>query len=234
MLPAPDTLTGERKLVTILGCTLVHDPALPDRLGLDALHSLMRALYGLARSEVHQYGGTLQHVAGDRFMALFGVPVAQEDHTRRAVLAALGLVQRVAAHRATHGSPPGDALAVRIGLHTGLVAVGGIGDDMEVASAVVGDTASLAAALQERAEPGTILVSDTTARLVQGLVDVEALGPVPVGEQRMPVVAYKVLGIRPQRAPVAPHARSGGKVLNASHTEIRIRSPSTLHRAHAS
>jgi DNA-binding winged helix-turn-helix (wHTH) protein/class 3 adenylate cyclase len=139
MLPSPDALPGERKMVTILGCALVHGPAQHDRLGLDALHRLMRALYALARSEVHRYGGMLQHVAGDRLMALFGVPVAQEDHARRAVLAALGLLQRVAAHRATCGSPPGDALAVRIGLHTGLVAVGGIGEEAEGAAAVVGD-----------------------------------------------------------------------------------------------
>jgi predicted ATPase/class 3 adenylate cyclase/DNA-binding winged helix-turn-helix (wHTH) protein len=205
MLPCPDALAGERKIATILGCSLVHDPALRDRLGLDTLHSLMRVLYGLARNEVHRYGGTLQHMAGDRFIALFGVPMAQEDHARRAVLAALALLQRVSAQRATHGSPPGDPLAVRMGLHTGLVAVGGVGDEAEVAAAVVGDTATLAAALQEHAEPGTILVSDTTARLVQRLVEVEALGPVPVGEQRMPVVAHKVLGIRPQRAPVALH-----------------------------
>jgi adenylate cyclase len=89
------------------------------------LHSQMRALYALAQSEVDRYGGTLQHVAGDRFIALFGVPVALEDHARRAVLAALGFLQRVSAPRATLLSPRGEALAVRIGLHTGLVAVGG-------------------------------------------------------------------------------------------------------------
>jgi class 3 adenylate cyclase/tetratricopeptide (TPR) repeat protein len=205
MLPSPDALAGERKMVTILGCTLVPGPALHERLGLDALHSLMRVLYALARSEVHRYGGTLQPVAGDRFMALFGVPMAQEDHARRAVLAALGLLQQVSVHRATCGSPPGDALAVRMGLHTGLVAVGGIGEEAEGAAAVVGDTATLAAALQEHAAPGTILVSDTTARLVRGVVDVEAMGSVPVGGQPTPVMAYQVLGIRPQRVPVAPH-----------------------------
>jgi hypothetical protein len=124
------------------------------------------------------------------------------------VLAVLGLLQRVSAHRATLLSPPGEALAVRIGLHTGLVAVGGIGEEVEVAAAVVGDTATLAVALQEHTEPGTILVSDTTARLVQGVVDVEAVEAVeavPVGRQLTSVMAYKVLGIRPQRAPVAPH-----------------------------
>jgi class 3 adenylate cyclase/DNA-binding winged helix-turn-helix (wHTH) protein len=203
MLSSLGALAGERKMVTILGCTLVHGPALRDRPGLDTLHSLMRALYALTRSEVHRYGGLLQHVAGDRLMALFGVPVAQEDHAQRAVLAALGLLQQVSVHRATCGAPPGDSLGVRIGLHTGLVAVGGLGDEAAVAPAVVGDTATLAAVLQAHAEPGTILVSDTTARLVQGLVDVEAVAAVPLGGQPTTVMAYKVLGVRPQRTPTA-------------------------------
>jgi class 3 adenylate cyclase/DNA-binding winged helix-turn-helix (wHTH) protein/tetratricopeptide (TPR) repeat protein len=200
----PRAADGERKLVTLLGCALVHAPTLGNQRGLDALHSQMRALYALARSEVHQYGGTLQHVTGDRFMALFGVPAAQEDHAWRAVLAALGLLRRVAVPPATLGVPAGAALAVRMGLHTGLVAVGGIGDEAAVVD-VVGDTATLATALQEHAAPGTILCSATTARLVQAVVEMEAVGPVPAGEQGAPVMAYKVLGGRPAWAPAAPH-----------------------------
>jgi len=202
---AADAVAGERKLVTLLGCTLVHSPTLGDQQGLDALHSQMRALYTLARGEVEQYGGRLLHITGDRFMALFGVPVAQEDHAQRAVLAALGLLHRVAAYQANPAASPGDTLVVRLGLYTGLVAVGGIGDEVEAATAVVGDTAILTTALQEHAAPGTILCSDTTARLVQAVVDMEAVGSLPGGGQPAPVVIYKVLGRLLQRSPVAPH-----------------------------
>src|SRR5262249_14263578 len=82
-LPVTGVADGERKLVTLLGCALVHTVALRTRLGLDALHSRMRTLYALAQREIQQYGGTLHHVAGDRLLAVFGAPLAYEDHARR-------------------------------------------------------------------------------------------------------------------------------------------------------
>jgi len=98
-LPGTGVADGERKLVTLLGCTLIHTAALRSRLGLDALHSRMRTLYVLAQREIQQYGGTLHHVVGDRLLAVFGAPLAYEDHARRAVLAALGILRRLTEHR---------------------------------------------------------------------------------------------------------------------------------------
>ena len=98
-LPVTGVADGERKLVTLLGCALVHTVALRTRLELDALHSRMRTLYALAQREIQQYGGTLHHVMGDRLLAVFGAPLAHEDHARRAVLAACGLRQRLMAHQ---------------------------------------------------------------------------------------------------------------------------------------
>jgi DNA-binding winged helix-turn-helix (wHTH) protein/tetratricopeptide (TPR) repeat protein len=200
--PAPPTLVGERKPVTILCCglaapTTVHEPPT-----LDALHRFMRALYELARSEMQRYGGTLQHLAGDRLMILFGVPVAQEDHARRAVLAALGLHQRLCAGREALHLPSGEHLSVRMGLHTGLVAVGGIDAAREMAAAVIGDIELVARALQEIAEPDSILCSDTTARQVQGTVYLEAVRPVQGARQSSPIMVHKVLGVGPRRSPV--------------------------------
>ena len=95
-------------------------------MGLDALHRQMRTLYTLTQEEVHRYGGTIHHVAGTRLLALFGAPVAQEDHARRALLAAWGLHQRLAASR--RGDPAAEPLTACLGLHTGLMVLGGIGD----------------------------------------------------------------------------------------------------------
>jgi class 3 adenylate cyclase len=159
---------AERKLVTILCCTLVDALALSKQLDLDALHSLMRVLYDLAWGAVCQYGGTIQPVAGDRFLAVFGVPVAHEDHARRGVLAALELQQRLHANRRAFGAPVGASLAVRMGIHTGLAVVGGMGRD--TVATVVGETTIIASTLQEMAEPGTILCTDAAARLMQGAV----------------------------------------------------------------
>jgi DNA-binding winged helix-turn-helix (wHTH) protein/class 3 adenylate cyclase len=97
--PVQDVPGGERKLVTLLGCTLARATALQARVGLDALHRQMRTLYTLTQEEVHRYGGTLHHVSGTRLLAVFGAPVAQEDHARRVLLAAWGLHQRLAASR---------------------------------------------------------------------------------------------------------------------------------------
>jgi DNA-binding winged helix-turn-helix (wHTH) protein len=123
--PSPPTPVGERKLVTILCCGLAAQPTVREHLGLDVLHRLMRELYELTRSEIQRYGGTLQHVAGDRLVIVFGVPMVQEDHARRAVLAALGLQQRLCTSQDALRSPSGEHVGVRMGLHTGLVAVGG-------------------------------------------------------------------------------------------------------------
>jgi class 3 adenylate cyclase/DNA-binding winged helix-turn-helix (wHTH) protein len=191
---------AERKPVTILCCTLVDALALSKQLELDALHSLMRLLYDLAWGAVCQYGGTIQPVAGDRFLAVFGVPVAHEDHAQRAVLAALELQQQLHANRLTLGTSAGESPAVRMGIHTGLAVVGGIGHD--TVATVVGETTIMAATLQEMAEPGTILCTDATARLMQGAVRLEVVQAGQATGQPMPVKAYRVLGLGLQRSPV--------------------------------
>ena len=124
--PVPDGPGGERKLVTLLGCSLAQAAALQARAGLDALHSQMRTLYTLAQQEVQRYGGSIHSMAGTRLLAIFGAPMTQEDHARRALLAAWGLHQRVAASRS--GVPAEEPLAVCLSLHTGLMILGGIED----------------------------------------------------------------------------------------------------------
>jgi predicted ATPase/class 3 adenylate cyclase len=196
------------------------------RIDLDALHSLLLALHALAQDVVRQYGGRLHPVMGERLMAMFGVPVAHEDDARRAVRVALELRWRLSARQERLGTAPGAPLALHMGLHTGLVVVGGMrnGDDADTAAAVVGDVVSLATALQERAEPGTILCSDATARLIQGTVRLEALGSLQVPGQPVPVETYTVLGRSSQRSPVE---RYRGRVL--SPFVGREREMTTLH-----
>src|SRR6266702_1765351 len=112
-------------------------------------------------------------------MALFGAPVAHEDHARRAVLAALALQRTLHEHHATLGQPQSMACQFRMGLNTGLVVVGSIGDNLRMDYTAVGDTTNLAARLQQVAEPDTILISETTRRLVQGAASPMA-APCPI------------------------------------------------------
>jgi hypothetical protein len=165
------------------------------------MHTLLNRFFEFALNEVHRYEGTINQFLGDGFMALFGAPIAHEDHARRGVLSALAL-QR-ALKGADLGKPYGEACTFRMGLNSGLVVVGSIGDNLRMDYSAIGDTTNLASRLQHVAEPGTILVSESTARLVQGAVRLEALAPVEVKGKTEPVPIYKVIGTFPRRSPIA-------------------------------
>jgi class 3 adenylate cyclase/tetratricopeptide (TPR) repeat protein len=193
---------GERKQVTVLFCDLVSSTALADRIGPEAMHALLRTFFELALGEVHRYGGTINQFLGDGFMALFGAPVAHEDHARRAVLSALSLRRALeqsgldpagSAAPGLDAEPPAD-LAVRMGLNTGWVVVGALGDHLRMDYTAVGDTTNTAARLQQLAAPGAILISEATRSLAGTEVKVESLGPAMVKGKPSPVTAYRVLG----------------------------------------
>ncbi len=188
-------LEGERKQVTVLFCDLVGSTALAERLGPETMHILLNRFFELALGEVHRYEGTINQFLGDGFMALFGAPLAHEDHARRAVLAALGLERLLDEHHLEIADAHGVDLHVRMGLNTGWVVVGGIGDQLRRDYTAVGDTTNLAARLQQLAEPGTILVSESTSRALQGDVQLEALPPMHVKGKEGSIQAYRVLGI---------------------------------------
>ncbi|HKH46709.1 MAG TPA: adenylate/guanylate cyclase domain-containing protein [Thermoanaerobaculia bacterium] len=193
-------LEGERKQVTVLFCDLVGSTALAERLGPEVMHLLLNRFFELALGEVHRYEGTINQFLGDGLMALFGAPIAHEDHARRAVLAALGLQKAIRDQRADLGERYGIELKVRMGLNTGWVVVGGIGDHLRTDYTAVGDTTNLAARLQQIAEPGSVLVSETTWRMVQGEVQAEALSPTQVKGKAAPVQAFRVLGLAASQA----------------------------------
>src|SRR6266404_7458383 len=127
ILTSRGALEGERKPVTVLFCDLVSSTGLAERLGADRMHALLGAFFERALGEVHRYEGTINQFLGDGFMALFGAPIAHEDHARRAVLAAVTLQRTLRAHHAELGEPHGVACQFRLGLNTGLVVVGSIG-----------------------------------------------------------------------------------------------------------
>jgi class 3 adenylate cyclase/tetratricopeptide (TPR) repeat protein len=188
-------LEGERKQVTVLFCDLVGSTSLAERLGPETMHLLLNRFFELALSEIHRYEGTINQFLGDGFMALFGAPITHEDHARRAALAALGLQKLLQEHRAELGERNGAELRVRMGLNTGWVVVGGIGDQLRRDYTAIGDTTNLAARLQQIAEPGNILVSEDTSRFLQGSARLEALPPFLVKGKEAPVRAFRLLGV---------------------------------------
>jgi len=186
--------TGERKLVTVLCCTLdlseddptAHDP--------EARYTLLQALVDVATPAIHHYGGRLQTVGAEGLVAVFGVPQILEDHAPRAVQAALELQHRLPA------LAPRGGLALRMGLHTGVAVVGHLGD-ATAAPYVDGEVVAVAMRLGHEAPTGAIVVSEAIARLVRYLVQLELLRPGPQPRPAGSLAPYQVLGLRPQRSP---------------------------------
>jgi class 3 adenylate cyclase/tetratricopeptide (TPR) repeat protein len=194
ILSSRSALEGERKQVTVLFCDLANSTSLAELIGPEAMHGLLDGFFDLALSEIHRYEGTINQFLGDGFMALFGAPLAREDHPRRAVLAALG-IQRALQERRNNEEPTGGKdLDVRMGLNTGLVVVGKIGDNLRMDYTAVGGTTHVASRLEQLAEPGSIVISEATYRLVRGYVRVEDLGAVSVKGKTDAIQAYKVIG----------------------------------------
>ena len=170
-------VTGERKVVTLLCCAPTASSVLDDARSLDAVYAHVHGLYELIHDVVERYDGRVQTVAGERIVAVFGAPVAQEDHVQRAARAALDVQQVVSA--ASKDAPgTGERLPpIRLVLHTGNVVVGGVGSASTTSLTLVGPTETLATALLEYTDPGVLICSESTAHCLQHDV---ALALVPV------------------------------------------------------
>ena len=184
--------TGERRQVTVLCGTLAHATALADRLGLETFRYLVQTFHTLAQECVQRYEGTIQTLGEEDVLALFGVPVAQEEHAWRAVQAALALQQRLRSAPARHETLPTEALTARVGVHTGWVVAGSHSDEGLRPAVVGGDTTQGSMRLQGLAEPGAVLVSDTTLRLLHSTVCSTAYGLVQMPGHAEPLMAYTV------------------------------------------
>jgi class 3 adenylate cyclase len=173
MASLPD---GEDKSVSVLCCALADVPALAARFGPEGLYHLLQTVLGLAQEILQPYDGPLTLPTSEGFTAVFGAPVAQEDHARRAVLAACELHQRLRQHPALRAQPSGGGLALRMGLHSGLVVVRRLGQAPQHGATAVGAPLHIAMRLQQQAAPGTTLLSAAAYRLVQAEVQVTPCG----------------------------------------------------------
>jgi class 3 adenylate cyclase len=189
---ARQELAGEMKQVSVLFCDIVNSTPLAERLGAEAMRDLMHGFLEASLAEVRRYGGSAPHFTGDGFMALFGAPVAHEDHVRRALLAALA-IERANTDRERM------ELSLRIGVHTGPVVFGPVADNLPMENTVIGDTANVAARLQQAAEPGTVLISEATRLLARGYAHVEPVGPLMLKGKAEPIRAYRLLGVSHRR-----------------------------------
>jgi class 3 adenylate cyclase len=187
---------AERRQVTVLFADMVGFTAYSERSGEEAAYNLMRNLSKLMDDAVHQQGGVVQSFTGDGIMAVFGAPVAFEDAPLRACRAALEILGRIKAAapdlEAKHGMRP----QLRIGLNTGAAVVGRVQQATDAGITVLGDTVNFAARLQTLAEPDSVLMSEATHRLVEGMVEASFAGERPIKGKAEPQKVYRLNAVR--------------------------------------
>jgi class 3 adenylate cyclase len=195
ILTSKSALEGERKQVTVLFADLKDSTELIRDLDPEAAQQLLDPALRRMMDAVHRFEGTVNQVLGDGIMALFGAPIAHEDHALRACYAALAMQAAMQPYTEEVRRTRGLELRIRIGLNAGEVVVRAIGNDLHMDYSAVGETTVLAARMEQTAMPGSIRLPAATLRLVEGLVRVSALGPVPVKGLAAPVEVFELAGV---------------------------------------
>jgi class 3 adenylate cyclase len=200
ILTSKSALEGERKQVTILFADIKGSMELLAGRDPEEARQILDPVLERMIEAVHHYEGTVNQVMGDGIMALFGAPIAHEDHAVRACYAALR-IQAALARLAAEAARTGPAeIAIRIGLNSGEVVVRAIGNDLHMDYSAVGQTTHLAARMEQQASPGAILLTGRTARLAEGYIAVRSLGPAAVRGLPEPVETFELLGPGPARS----------------------------------
>jgi class 3 adenylate cyclase/tetratricopeptide (TPR) repeat protein len=202
-------LEGERKQVTVLFADLKASMELLADRDPEEARKLLDPVLELMMEAVHHYEGTVSQVAGDGIMALFGAPLAHEDHAVRACYAALRMQDRIKRHAENVFNTHGANLQARVGLNSGDVVVRAIGSDLHMDYSAIGRTTHLASRMEQLASPGNILLSPSTLDLVDGFVTVKSLGTVPIKGLIDPLEVHELTGVGPVRTRFQSVARRG-------------------------
>ena len=220
ILTSRTALEGERKQVTVLFADLKGSmELLAERDPEDARRMLDPVLEHLMEA-VHRYEGTVNQVMGDGVMALFGAPLAHEDHAVRACYAALRMQECIGRYGDELQRSAGIPLQIRVGLNSGEVVVRAIGSDLRMDYTAVGQTTHLAARMEQIAKPGSVLLTAETLRLAEGFVETRALGAVPVKGLDAPVEVFELTGMGSVRSRFHAAAARGLMRLIGRDTEL--------------
>jgi class 3 adenylate cyclase/tetratricopeptide (TPR) repeat protein len=199
ILTTRGALEGERKQVTVLFADVQGSLDLAEQVDAETWHGIMDHFFGILSAGVHRFEGTINQYTGDGIMALFGAPIAHEDHARRACYAALQLHQDLRAYSDELKRTQGLNFSVRMGLNSGEVVVGKIGDDLRMDYTAQGHTVGLAARMEQLAHPGSAYLTEDTAKLVQGFFALHDLGLFNIKGVHEPVRVYELAGVGPLR-----------------------------------
>ena len=193
ILTSRHALEGERKHVTVLFADLKGSMELLADRDPEEARKLLDPVLERMMEAVHRYEGTVNQVMGDGIMALFGAPLAHEDHAVRACYAALAMQREVRRLTEQVRRAHGVEVQIRVGLNSGQVVVRAIGSDLQMDYTAVGQTTHLAARMEQLASPGTIRLTADTLRMAEGFVQVNPLGPVPVKGVTDPVEVFELV-----------------------------------------
>ena len=194
ILSQKNKIEGERKQVSVMFCDMVGFTALVERLGPEEAYAIMDRIYEILIHNVHDYEGTVNDMTGDGIMALFGAPIALEGAPQRALRSALSIHREIDIFNDQNREIT--PIKMRIGIHTGPVVVGTLGNDLRVEFKAVGDTVNLASRMEQFAEPGTTYVTEHTFKLTEGLFRFASLGQRKVKGKEKTVSIYKVLAAK--------------------------------------
>ena len=189
------TLAGERKQVTVLFADVMGSMDLAERIDPERWRTIMDRFFQILADAVHRFEGTVDKFTGDGIMALFGAPIAHEDHAQRACYAALEMQKGVGEYATELRRADGISLTTRIGINSGEVVVGSIGDDLSLSYTAVGHTVGLAQRMESLAEPGKAYLTGYAARLVEGFVELRDLDEFEVKGVSQPLRVFELGGV---------------------------------------
>ena len=200
---------AERRPLTVLFCDLVDSTRLASHLDPEDFRDVVRAYHQTCAEVIERFDGYVAQYLGDGLLVYFGYPVAHEDDAQRAVWTGLGILEALAPRTAQRALPPGEPVAVRLGVHTGLVVIGDVGAGARHEPLALGETPNIAARLQALAAPNTLVISAATYQLIAGYFTCEALGAQALRGLAQPLRVYRVL--RDQWGTESPGSRRGAR-----------------------
>jgi class 3 adenylate cyclase/tetratricopeptide (TPR) repeat protein len=224
ILAQRDRIEGERKQVTVMFCDMEGFTGLSEKIDPEEVYSIMDQVYEILIHKVHDYEGTVNEMTGDGIMALFGAPIALEDAPQRAIRSAYAVHREIARFndKIKKEKESLSQLKMRIGIHTGPVVVGTLGNDLRVEFKAVGDTVNLASRMEGLAEPGTTYVSDDTFKLTEGFFRFENLGEHSIKGKAEPVRVFRVIAPSTRRTRFEVSAEGGLTTFVGRERELEI------------
>ena len=199
LLSSKGKMEGERRVVTILFSDVKGSTSLAENLDPEEVLEIMNGAFNVLIEPITRYEGTIARLMGDAILAFFGAPIAHEDDPYRACKAALDIIEGAKAFsKKLEVERDIKGFGVRVGINTGLVVVAEVGTDLRVEYTAMGDAVNVAARMESAAEPGTILITEVTKKLVQGDFELMSIGPIQVKGKSSPINTFRVLGTKKQ------------------------------------